>query len=876
LSDALSQLQAALADRYRIERELGRGGMATVYLAHDLRHDRPVALKVLHPELAHALGPERFLREIKLAARLQHPHILSVHDSGAAEGYGPVPLWFTMPYVEGETLRSRLAREKQLPVGEALRLTREVALALDFAHRHGVIHRDIKPENILLCDNQALVADFGIGRALAGGAGEKLTETGVVVGTPAYMSPEQAAGERELDGRSDTYSLGAVLYEMLAGEPPYTGATLQAMMAKRLTGEIPRISRVRPTVPVVVEQAVQKALALSPADRFTTPAEFAQALAPVMPERTERLSSTPRARRRLPMALALVPLVAAAVITYFWAGSNRPTGDLVSGSKRLAVLPFENLGAPEQDYLADGITDAVRGKLTSVPGIQVIARSSSTQYKQTAKTPQQIGRELEVQYLLTGTVRWDQGKSEPRRVQVSPELIDVADATAEWQQPFDAPLTDVFQVQADIAGRVADALGLALGAGERQALSQRPTTNLAAYDAFLRGEEISGGLSTSGLVSLQRAAAYYAQAVALDSTFAQAWSQLSRASSLLYFRSTGSRSMAERARQAAERALALAPARPEPYLAMGDYHANITVEFDAALDQYAQGKRLAPASADMLTATALAEERLARWDTALDHLNQARMLDPRSPFAARRYAFALLWLRRYPEALAAYDRTLALDSSSIGALQQRAMLFLMQGDLPGARAVLRAAPRGLEPAELVAYVATYWDLVWLLDEEHRSLLLTLTPVPFGDDRGAWGLALAQAHALRGDGRRARAYADSARVAFDEELREGSDDPGSRMYRAVALAYLGRYPEAIREGERALAERPLTKDAYTGAYYQHLLARVYLLAGKPDQAIDRLEQLLKIPYLLSPGWLRIDPTFQPLRSHPRFHRLVAGK
>jgi serine/threonine protein kinase len=282
LSDALSRLQAALADHYRIERELGRGGMAIVYLAHDLRHDRPVALKVLHPELAETIGTERFLREIKLAARLQHPHIISVHDSGQVPsegGGGPGWLWFTMPYIDGESLRERLNREHQLPVDEAVRITREVALALDFAHRHGVIHRDIKPENILLVDDQALVADFGIGRALgiSGEAGRRgsgedhLTGTGMAIGTPAYMSPEQAVAERDLDGRTDVYSLGVVLYEMLAGEVPFSGPTGQAIAAKRMTGEVPSLRRLRPAVPEQLERVVLTALAPIPADRFTTP-----------------------------------------------------------------------------------------------------------------------------------------------------------------------------------------------------------------------------------------------------------------------------------------------------------------------------------------------------------------------------------------------------------------------------------------------------------------------------------------------------------------------------------------------------------------------------------------------------------------------------
>src|SRR5437870_9949518 len=277
-------LTQSLADRYRIERELGRGGMATVYLAHDVKHDRPVALKVLRPELAQVLGPDRFLREIRLCARLQHPHIVVVHDSGDADGQ----LWFTMPYVEGETLRTRLLREKQLPVADALRITREVADALHYAHQHGVIHRDIKPENILLSGSvtpdggssggyHALVADFGIARALLPPAEERLTESGISVGTPQYMSPEQAMADRDLDPRTDVYSLGCVLYEMLTGEPPYTGPTPQAVLAKRLREPVPHLRTGR-DVSLALERAVTRALARSPADRFATAAEFAAAL----------------------------------------------------------------------------------------------------------------------------------------------------------------------------------------------------------------------------------------------------------------------------------------------------------------------------------------------------------------------------------------------------------------------------------------------------------------------------------------------------------------------------------------------------------------------------------------------------------------------
>jgi tetratricopeptide (TPR) repeat protein len=266
---------------------------------------------------------------------------------------------------------------------------------------------------------------------------------------------------------------------------------------------------------------------------------------------------------------------------------------------------------------------------------------------------------------------------------------------------------------------------------------------------------------------------------------------------------------------------------------------------------------------------------LGRWESALEHLNQAQRLDPRSVSAARRFAFALLYLRRYPEALTAYDRALALDPGDVAALQQRAMIFLAQADLPRARAVLRAAPRDVEPEALVAYVAGYGDLVWLLDEEQQALLLRLTPGAFRDNRGAWGLALAQAHTLRGDRGLARAYADSARVDFEAQLRDRRGDVEMRIFRAVALTYLGRRAEAVLEGERSVAAWPISKDAHIGAYFQHLLARIYILAGEPDKALDRLEPLLKMPYWLSPGFLSIDPTFDPLRGNPRFERLVKG-
>jgi serine/threonine-protein kinase len=886
-------LRDALRDRYALERELGRGGMATVYLVRDVKHKRLVALKVLHPELAAALGAERFQREIEFAARLQHPHILTVLDSGEATGQ----LWFTMPYVEGESLRSRLRRERQLPVEEALRIATETARALDYAHRQGVMHRDIKPENILLTkDGDTLVADFGIARALAG-ADERLTETGMSLGTPAYMSPEQASGEKAIDARTDVYSLGCVLYEMLSGEPPYTGPTAQVIIMKRFTEPVPSVRTARPHVPEALDQVIQRALAPIPADRFATSREFARALQPSGTAATSAPTSvaTPvtsppalsppppppvSSARRLPVtAIALgVGFIIGLGVLFAWRRTHTSTEE-TAGPKRVAVLPFENLGDSTDAYFADGISNEVRGKLSQVAGLAVIARASSNEYRKTTKPPQQIARELGADYLLTATVQWEKTPGGPSRVRVSPELIRVepgAAPTTKWQQGFDASLTDVLQVQAEIATKVASALNVALGDSARHKLATKPTANLAAYDAFLKGEAASQGMAVADPPSLRRAIDFYEQAVALDSTFVPAWAQLTRARAFLYSNSMPTPELAAEAHQAAERAQALGPDRPEGQLALGNYYQFVALDNRQALAASEAGLKLAPNNVDLLATAALVEQRLGRWDAALQHLAKAGALDPRSANTARRTGLTLLWLRRYPEAQVALDRGLTLAPTNLTIIEQKAMVALAQGDLGGAQAVVRTALTTVEPAALLAYFGNYWDLYWVLDDARQQQLLALPPSAFDNDRGAWAIVRAQTYQLRGNVAQTRVYAGSAQLAYEEQLRARPDDGVRNVFRGLALAYLGRKAEAIAEGERGVALVPISRDAYLGAYIQHQLVRIYLVVGEPEKALDQLEPLLKMPYYLSPGWLRIDPTFAPLKGNPRFERLVAGK
>jgi TolB-like protein/tetratricopeptide (TPR) repeat protein len=577
----------------------------------------------------------------------------------------------------------------------------------------------------------------------------------------------------------------------------------------------------------------------------------------------------------LAAAALVIGLLIGAGVLFAWRRAGNGGVEPAGGSV-LAVLPFENLGPSEDEYFADGVTDAVRGKLAALPSVQVIARSSSVPYKKAGKSPQEIARELGARYLLTGTVRWEKGAGGGNRVQVSPELVEVSSGSAprtRWQEPFDASMTDVFQVQADVATRVAQALGATLGSGERKALEEKPTRNLAAYDAYLKGEEISNGLAVIDPVLLRRALGYYEQAVALDSTFALAWARLSQAHSLLYVLGEPTPENAQAALVGAQRVVALAPQSPEAHLAMGKYYETAGKDFPRALDQYTQGQRLTPNNADLLAAEAFVEERLSRWDAAEEHYHRARTLDPGSVQTTRRLARVLAWRRRYPEALAMADRAMALAPANLVVVLTKAQVYLQQGDLAGAQRVVHGVPGEVEPASLVAFFANYDDLYWILDTDQQQLLLRLTPGQFDNSRGAWAIVLAEVYALHGDQARTRAYADSARIDFEALLRASPNDAQLHALHGVLLAYLGRKDEAIREGLRGVELNPVSKDGFGGPYIQLQLVRIYLLVGESEKALDQLEPLLKLPYHLTPGWLRIDPTFDPLRKNPRFEKLA---
>jgi len=546
----IERLRGALSQTYTIDRELGRGGMATVYLAQDCKHERLVALKVLHPELAASLGPDRFLREIKVAARLNHPHILGLHDSGEAEGF----LYYVMPYVEGESLRERLDREHQLPIDEAVHHARSIASALDYAHRQQIVHRDMKPENVMLYEGEAMVMDFGIAKAVSLAGHDTLTQTGMMVGTPAYVSPEQAAGETNLDGRSDQYSLACVLYEMLSGERAFTGPTAQAVMAKRFTETAKPLRALRGSIPESIERAVSKAMSTDASARYKTAAMFAQALA-------SSSLTTPTDTATLPQ-----PTVAAA--------------------KSVAVLPFVNVSTdPENEYFADGMAEEIINALSKIQTLRVASRIVSFALKGKNEDLGEVGRKLHVSTVLDGTVR-----KMGNRLRITAQLVNVADGYQLWSERYDREMEDIFAIQDEISQAIVKALRVILSEDEKKAIEKPRTVNLQAYEFYLRGRQFFHQLRRK---SLEHARQMFNRAIEIDPDYALAYAGVADCCSLLYTYFDARESHLRQADLASRRALELEPELAEAHNARG-IALSLSSEFDEAEEHFEVAMRLDP------------------------------------------------------------------------------------------------------------------------------------------------------------------------------------------------------------------------------------------------------------------------------------------
>jgi serine/threonine protein kinase/Tfp pilus assembly protein PilF len=809
--------------------------MATVYLAEDLKHRRQVAIKLLGPDLATAVGAERFLREIETAASLTHPHILPVHDSGEADGL----LYYVMPYVEGESLRDRLEREKPLPIHEAVQIAREVAGALDFAHQRGVIHRDVKPENILLAAGEAVLADFGIAKAAADAGEERLTKTGVSLGTPAYASPEQAAGERDLDGRSDLYSLGCVLYEMLAGETPFDGPTPRSVMQKHLAVEAPPVAVLRPGVSAPLSRAVSRSLAKNRADRFGSVREFEGALRNARQE--EDTAPGDDGRRRHPLLVSFLiglSVVAVSSLTILVTRvGDRPTPEPISGWEApgppgvVAVLPLVNLSAePGNEYFASGVHEDILTHLSRMSGLTVISRTSVQRYADTDLSLREVAAELGAGSILEGSVQRDGD-----RVRVATQLIDAASDAHLWADTYDRILEDIFEVQTEIAREVASALEAALTPEEEGRIAQVPTRSLRAYELYLQARQFDAA-------DLQSVEGIYAQeellenALSLDPRYARAWAALAENYAVRPTSYGLQEFWGDSALAAARRAIELDPELAEGYAALGLVY----------------------------------QERFL-YAEALENYRQAVRLDPNLAVAYREIGRMQASLGRFDEALRSYRSGLRRDPHVEFLYSNIAHIYAALGDLPTAERwfreqIARSAPGSEDAAFVEAWIH------WWAGRPDRSVELIRRAIPLVSREPIPRMGLAELALAAGDNELAAEQA--------EEAMRLSPDPGNLAFNYLGTTILGIALERLgdHEAARAHLENSLSKrrtvierggqDPLTSME----LALVREALGDREEAVRWVERAYEAGFR-NVHRMEVGSIYDGLRQDPHIERLM---
>ncbi|MEO6526727.1 MAG: protein kinase [Gemmatimonadaceae bacterium] len=787
LFDEDVQVPQSLADRYPVSRELGRGGMAVVYLARDVKHGREVALKIIRPELAAALGRERFLREIEIAAQLRHPNIVPLYDSGEADGL----LYYVMPYESEHSLRDRLARDGPLAVDDTLTILRDICAGLAYAHERGIVHRDVKPDNVLVAGRHAMMTDFGVAKAMTKSTRDAatLTTLGIVLGTPAYMAPEQIAADPHVDHRVDIYAVGVLAFELLTGRPPF-GGEAQDVLSAHLTQRPVPVATMRPDVPVALSDCIMKCLAKQRGDRWQSADELLHCL--------ESLdSSTPRLDgRRMAMRALLAVGILTLVIGTGWMMRNSQRGStaqprppvVAAPAARLpaiAVLPFENLGPADQDYFAVGMTDEITSRLSAVSGLGVIASRATRRYAGTRRSMRDVGRELGIDYVLVGSVRW--GGPTSRRVRITLELLRAQDERQLWSTTYDRVIDDVFDVQSDIAGQVVNRLGVTLAEGERRRLSAQPATNREAYTLYLKGRYYWNKRTER---DVQVALGYFQQATDVDPGYSLAWvgiadTWIARG----WYSRLAPRETFPQAKEAVMRALQFDSTLAEAHTSLAHIHLEFDYDWRAAEREYRRAIALNPAYPVAHHWYGGFLSAMGRHEEAMQHAQTARSLDPLSPIIQTWVGLRYYFAGRQDDAIAEYRRALEID-------------------------------RNFAPA--------HWHL---------------------------GMAYEQA------GRYAEGVAEAERAL--------SLDRGSLLYLASlghAYAKAGRMREA-RATLDHLAEASRTR--HVSAYH---VAVIHVALGDTTNALDLLERAIaeRSPWI---GYINVDPRFEPLRSQPRFQRLV---
>ena len=838
--------------------------MGEVYRARDTRLNRDVAIKCLPPELrSDPASRQRIEREARAVALLSHPNICTLLDVGHHEG----ELFLVMELVDGLTLSRQLSLASGgLPLTEVLSIATQLADALSVAHGHGLVHRDIKPGNIMVTRSGAKLLDFGLARPADNGSDDTrspITEPNQRVGTPAYMAPEQITGTA--DHRSDIYAFGAVLFEMLTG-----------VRASVSDGDP---SALRPDVPPALDRLVRKCLQKNADRRWQSAADLADELRWISkPPQVEAVAVAAFPRRSWLALTLLLVLLLAATVTYV--GFTRRSGDSAAAPTsgmgrplRIVVLPFENLGPPEDEYFANGVTEEITSRLASLSGLGVISRNSALQYAKAAKSTTQIGNELGVSYILQGAIRWERDVNGPGRVRITPQLIRVADDTHVWALTYDRMLGEMFDAQSDIADRVAESLDVTLLVPQRGAMASI-TRNPEAYQSYLRGIDAAASGDSISPSGSRRIVDAFERAVALDPGFALAHARLSVGHSTLY--RLGFDASAERLASAlgsAERARELQPELAWTHLALGAYY-YARDDFDRARQEFLIAQKGMPGSSEVYTRLAATARRQGRHDEAVGLYLRATDLDPRSSVAFRDVGMSYGMLRRYSDAIDYQDRAIALDPNQVITYWEKsASQFNIGRPLDDVRRTLEQMP--LKDDD---YVLRAWLRFELFSRSYRAALARIETRPNGfvDQNYFWPqpLLAADAYRLLGELDKARAMYEAARVRLERERDEHPDDPRVRSALGLAYAGLGRKDEAIREAKKGADLRPASKDAMRAPPPIQDLARVYTLVGEPALALDELERLLSMPFFFfSANVLELDPAWDPLRNHSRYRALL---
>jgi TolB-like protein/tRNA A-37 threonylcarbamoyl transferase component Bud32 len=881
LDDLLGELDVCDADwrigNYQVLEEIGRGGMGVIYRARQRHSRRIVALKRIlsyHADSQETLA--RFRREAQAAASLDHPNILPIYEVSECDDGLP---FFSMKFAGGGSLLDAAPALRGEP-RRAVALLAKVARAVQYAHGQGILHRDLKPGNVLLDGRgEPLVSDFGLAKWLD--TTSHLTQTLTIFGTPGYIAPEQVNGSAgKLGPTSDVYSLGAILFDLLTGRPPFMGEHALKVIQQASEKPAPKLRTLVPGLDRDLETICSKCLEREPGARYRSAGALAEDLErwlegrhiiarPVSPP--ERLW---RSMRRHPLTAAMAALLmvlGTAVGALIWKG-EMASPPAASG---IAVLPFESLSADKENaFFADGVYDGVSTKLAKVANLKVISHNSVAKYRG-ARNTQEIGRALNVAYVLDGSVRREAG-----RIHLNAQLIDTRTDAHVWAQEYDRDLSDVFALQSEIAQKIADQLGAEVSSTEKTAIQEPPTTDLVAYDLYLRAKDMISGISFSTRAGedLLKSVAMLDEAVARDPSFFLAYGELAGAHDRIYFLGfdhTDARlKLSEAAIQTIRR---LRPDSGETHLALAQHFYWANRDYDRAREELAAARRTLPNESRIPLLTGFIDRRQDRWEKSLEEMNRALELDPRDSFILQQISVTYEGLRRYKEMAAALDRALTIAPKDVTTKVRRAWVDLeSRADTKPLHTTIDTILA--ENPSVAPVLVDRWILLALRERDPVAAQRALDAMPSDgcyDENipfpNSWCVGLAAR--LRGDVVAARAAFSSARKELDQILRGQPDYAAGLCALGMVDAALGNKQDAIREGERAVALMPISKSAVEGPLLIRNLAIIYAWTGEKDRAIERLTEAAKRPDDVSYGSLRLNPLWDPLRGDPRFEALI---